>query len=175
MAKPITNEDADWIRCRFEYNSTTGILRNTFTMKVTGYVNKRGYVMVGASLPSGRRLIQAHLIAWFLHYGEWPTYEIDHIDQNKSNNAIVNLRLSSRGQNQANIDKNATYGGRRTSSQYKGVHWHKRDKRWFATICFEKENIYLGDFRDEVDAARAYNEAALKYFGEFAVFNEVNG
>lgn len=167
-------EDDLWLRARFSYEPTTGLLRNTFTKKVTGYVNRRGYVMVGASLPSGRRVLQAHRLAWFLHYGEWPSTEIDHVDQNKSNNSIDNLRLSSRGQNQVNIDKNATYAGRRTSSRYKGVRWHKRDARWFATICFERKNIYLGDFHDEVEAALAYNEAALKYFGEFAVLNEVN-
>lgn len=60
-----------------------------------------------------------------------------------------------------------------TSSVYKGVSWHKSRNKWHAKIAFEGKSINLGRFYLEADAARAYNDAALKYFGEFATINVI--
>ena len=60
---------------------------------------------------------------------------------------------------------------RPTSSKYIGVYWHKRNKWWECALKFHGKKIYLGGFKDENDAARAYNEGALKYFGEDAILN----
>ena len=56
-------------------------------------------------------------------------------------------------------------------SKYKGVHWHKNHRKWLARITFEKNTIHLGYFRNEIEAAKAYDEAAKKYHGEFASLN----
>ncbi|KKL21312.1 hypothetical protein LCGC14_2446720 [marine sediment metagenome] len=94
------------------------------------------------------------------------TEQIDHIDGNGLNNRKSNLRICNGQQNQQN--RRPT---RKASSQYKGVAWHKRSKKWIARITVDKKIIHLGYFNDEESAARVYDKAAKKYFGEFARIN----
>jgi hypothetical protein len=58
-----------------------------------------------------------------------------------------------------------------TVSQYKGVSWHTRDKVWFARIQLNKQQIHLGRFNNEIDAARAYDKKAIELFKEFTNLN----
>ena len=95
-----------------------------------------------------------------------PGEQVDHIDRNTFDDRIENLRLATRAQNGANKSKQ-----KGTSSEYKGVCWHKRDKKWRAQIKVNGKTIHLGYFADEMDAASAYDEAAMEYFGEFANLN----
>jgi len=60
---------------------------------------------------------------------------------------------------------------RRASSSYKGVSWHARDSKWYASLDCNKASYWLGYFATEVDAARAYDAAALQHFGDFARLN----
>jgi hypothetical protein len=60
-------------------------------------------------------------------------------------------------------------------SGFKGVCWHKRDKRWRAQIRVDRGKKYLGEFTDPKDAARAYDRAALELHGDFARTNEMLG
>ena len=109
-----------------------------------------------------RKFTLAHRAAWAIHYGEWPEDQVDHINGNRTDNRIENLRAASNQQNQHN--KHTGYG----TSQYKGVSWHKRDKVWRADIRINGKRISLGSFKNETDAANAYNDACLKHFGEYA-------
>jgi hypothetical protein len=54
---------------------------------------------------------------------------------------------------------------------YRGIRWNKERKRWKVYIGFNRKRVYVGDFRDKVEAAKAYDAVALKYFGEFAYLN----
>lgn len=91
---------------------------------------------------------------------------VDHKNHNGLNNTRENLRLATKSQNSCNQKKRP---GR--SSKYKGVCFNKRFGKWGASIKFQRKCTFLGYFINEIDAAMAYDEAARKYHGEFAVLN----
>ncbi len=92
--------------------------------------------------------------------------ELDHKDRNKINNQKSNFRSATPSQQQVNKDRIVT-----NKSGYIGVCWHKRDKKWAASISYSGKRIHLGNFMDKVAAAKAYDAAAVRYFGEFAMLN----
>lgn len=87
---------------------------------------------------------------------------IDHKDGDKLNYRRDNLRPCTLSQNQWNARK------RRGTSKFKGVTWFSPTRKWMARICFEGNPYSLGCFFSEIDAAKAYDAAARKFFGEFA-------
>jgi hypothetical protein len=93
-------------------------------------------------------------------YGFTPK-NIDHIDGNRTNNKILNLRDVTHQQNMMNRKKRAD-----SKSAYKGI--SKVKNSWIAEIWFEKKRHYLGSFKSEHDAGLAYQEAAKKIYGNFA-------
>jgi len=93
---------------------------------------------------------------------------VDHKDINPFNNQKYNLRKATRSQNNCNKKK---YGVL-LSSMYKGVTRRKRSQ-YESRITINKKTIGLGRFKSAVEAAKAYNEAALKYHGEFAYLNKL--
>lgn len=95
---------------------------------------------------------------------------IDHEDHNGLNNQRYNLRSATVAQNGHNQSLSKT-----NTSGYKGVTWDKVGRKWRAYIKINDKDINLGRFIDILDAARAYDYAAIKYFGEFALTNESLG
>lgn len=91
---------------------------------------------------------------------------IDHINHDGLNNRRSNLRPATVAQNTRNSRPRLG-----ASSQYKGVHWATRDRRWRAAIKCDGKSKYLGTFWTERDAALAYDMAARELFGEYAVLN----
>jgi len=91
---------------------------------------------------------------------------VDHVDHDGLNNRRGNLRLATFSENCRNQKKSA-----KASSRYKGVFWHKRARKWAAHISAEGKAHHLGYFTDEVEAARAYDEAAKKLHKDFAALN----
>lgn len=95
-----------------------------------------------------------------------PGFQIDHINHKKLDNRRINLRIcnnSENSRNRAHLQK--------SSSKYKGVTWHKKDKRWIAQIKICGKQKRIGAFKDEAKAARAYNKKAIELFGKFARLN----
>jgi len=93
-------------------------------------------------------------------------YKPDHADRNKLNNQKYNLRAATSSQNCANVPKNKI-----TASKYKGIDYVKSKNHWRVRVKSNSTSIYCGTYLTEELAARAYDEYARKYHGEFAVLN----
>lgn len=123
------------------------------------YVNDSGYAL-STSTP---RIRMHRLIL-----GKKASKYTDHINGNKLDNRRVNLRACTNAQNMRNIPAK-----KQNTSGFKGVTWQEDCRRWKAQIKVNYKNIHVGIFKVKEDAARAYNDAALKYFGKFAWLNNV--
>lgn len=153
MAKAILT--AESVRQMFSYDEVTGKL--TWKQKSpragigaeAGYNNGK-YLVVGFNKTTHK----VHRIIWLHFYGEHPLGVIDHIDGEKTNNAIRNLRDVSPSENSQNI-KTAS---KNNKSGLLGVCWHKRDKKWIAQIRLpeSKYALEIGRFDSPEDAHKAY-------------------
>ena len=126
-------------------------------------IGTNGYLM-GYILGANKT---AHRVIMAMHLGMWPTCDVDHIDGDRHNNRLENLRLATRQQNLRNT------GSRKgSSSQFCGVGWDASRGKW-TTYCTGPDGRmrHLGRFADEADAARAYDKAAREWHGEFARLN----
>ena len=148
------------------YNSIDGWF--TFASKRSRFVIGD---RAGSTLMTGYRQIlidgyyyREHRLAWLYIYGEWPE-ELDHIDGDRANNSIRNLRPATRSQNNFNSDRPTGVSGLR------GACFDRRDRKWFSRIKTGCETIWLGKFDTAEEAAKAYREAAELHHGEFAFHN----
>ena len=91
---------------------------------------------------------------------------IDHRDGNGLNNQRSNLRHCTNKENGGNRKQSNN-----SNSPYKGVHLHHRKRKWYATINANGKIKFLGMFVSDIDAALAYNKAALEAYGSFARLN----
>lgn len=119
---------------------------------VAGTKTRDGYIMLSVS---GKKIL-AHRVAWFFAYGQFAQGNLDHINRIKSDNRISNLRLATYAQNAQNRLANS-----KNTSGYKGVTWHKRDKKWQAAITVQGKVMHLGYFESSTDAFKAYSEASV--------------
>ena len=157
---------AERLRALIDYDPETGV----FTRRISRKKARKG--TVAARPHSGTRYLivsldykvhLAHRLAWLHVYGEWPDGDIDHVDTDPTNNAIGNLRLATKSQNNANRRLSA-----KSASGFKGVTWHAKKRKWQAQIKLPGRNLYLGIYGTPEAAHAAYIQAANEYFGEFA-------
>lgn len=157
------------LRQLVDYDPNTGV----FTWRVTlcgravagskaGGHGGQGYVMLQVC----KRRYGAHRLAWLYVYGELPTQQVDHINGNRSDNRINNLRLATNSQNQGNRSINCN-----SQSGHKGVQWSKQKRKWKAVIQISGERKFLGLFDTVEDAGHAYRRAAKSYFGEYSYYS----
>ncbi|EJY4845936.1 HNH endonuclease [Salmonella enterica] len=157
------------IRDLIDYNPENGVL----TAKVNFSGRQAGSV-IGSQTWQGYYAFSlfgkkcfAHRLAWLLHYGEWPSQPIDHINGIKTDNSIRNMRLCSLSQNQFNkpTQKNNTTG-------VKGVYWNKRDKRYVASVQLNGKKYSAGHHKDIDSAKEAVMKLREKLAGEFTNHGE---
>ena len=150
--------------------SNIGRVRNSITGRINNlYSNKVGYIFVTfRKNKRGFSCFVHRLVATAFIENPLRKPCVDHINRSKNDNTINNLRWSTRSENQANIGKRSN-----TSSSFIGVVWDKQNKKWRARININKRITHLGLFSNELDAARAFNNAAIIHHGEFAVLNPI--
>lgn len=122
---------------------------------VAGTLTKSGYLSVGSRGVKA----YAHRIVWFMHHGEIPKgYDIDHINHDRTDNRIENLRIVSRSENLKNK------GVILSSSGEMGVYWSAAAGKWEAAIHVNGKKKYLGLF-DSIEGAKAARLEANKIYG----------
>jgi hypothetical protein len=102
---------------------------------------------------------KAHRVGWAIHFGEWPSEVIDHINGVGTDNRISNLRAVSRLENQQNLARRKT-----NKSGVTGVSWDSRNGKWLAQISVNKTHINLGRF-DNFDDAIISRKSAEENYG----------
>jgi hypothetical protein len=124
---------------------------------IAGWLTEYGYIRIRID---GENYL-AHRLAFFYTHGDWPSDEIDHINGNRADNRISNLRLAATAQNAQNRRRR-----RDNKSGLKGV--RSNGEKWRASIRQNGRRHHLGYFDTAALAHAAYHEAAQKLFGEFA-------
>lgn len=135
-------------------------------MKHKWHTLKTGYAARSSGGRKNKKMVYMHRAIMKADIG----ISVDHINGNKLDNRRENLRLCSHSENCRNSKKPKCTA----TSKYKGVYWDKTKNAWAARIKKDYIGIFLGRYPTEIDAARAYNQAAITLFGVYARLNEID-
>ena len=141
----------------FKYDKETGLFSRKLTdgsYKSVGKKTKDRYMKIGID----KKQYLLHRLAWLYVYGEMPKNELDHINHNRYDNRISNLRETNRSENCQNMSKSKA-----NTSGVTGVNWHKHGERWVARIHVDKKRVELGAFVNYSDAVNARKNAEVLY------------
>jgi hypothetical protein len=122
---------------------------------VAGCLGDDGYLKIQLM---GNRY-KSHRLAWLYCHGEFPEFELDHIDGVRVNNQLSNLRLATSKQNKENVKLKIT-----NTTGYRGIHWDKSRQKWLAHITHNRKFHNLGRFNDINDALKAVITARNQFF-----------
>jgi hypothetical protein len=163
MPAPVELPPIDVLKELFEYRDGCLYWRVSRGPSVkagskAGCVNGEGYMVVGLNY----RKFLVHRIAWALH-GNAPVPLLDHVNGDKTDNRIENLRIGNPEMNMQNMRLR-----RDSTSGIKGVSWHKQSNRWTGQV-WHRNKIYLaGSFTDKEECAAAVRKLREELHGEFA-------
>lgn len=141
----VQEELREYLLNRLEYDKRSGLLFWKDTRGVAGYYDPNGYVQVRIS----GRLFQAHQLIYLMEYGTMVPL-IDHINGNKHDNRLSNLRAATKQVNAINSKLPSN-----NKSGVKGVSWHKAGQKWTAQIKHNQKKIHLGSYSKLEDAIEA--------------------
>jgi|LakMenEpi03Aug12_release.lakeMendotaPanAssembly.Ray.scaffolds.fasta_scaffold1210331_2 hypothetical protein len=154
--------DHDTLKTLLDYDPEAGVFRRKTKWgrknigDEPGCLSPQGYWQIGLL----GKTYPAHRLAWLYYYGVWPENDIDHINRNRADNRIVNLRAVTRSTNLHNSSPSA-----RNSSGILGVNPSRRPKLpWEARISIEYRQVYLGAYATKEEAAAAH-EGAKRVLG----------
>ena len=156
----------EMLKERLHYDRETGVF-TWLDVEVNGYkvrnkragcTNGRGYVIIGFSVAGKPYILTAHRLAWLYEYGEFPSGSLDHINHDKTDNRIINLRIASHRENSRNrsMQSNNTTG-------HNGISFRKPRNKYLAYIKVNYKQKHLGSFENIEDAAKAVKEARAHY------------
>lgn len=157
----ITQND---LKKRLCYDPKTGIFTrlvrcgNQAGGKVAGTPHKKGYISIGFSLAGVKKIYLAHRLAWLYVFGEMPDGQIDHINGDKTDNRIENLRVVNHLENHKNTKLHS-----RNKSGLSGVWFHGQNKNWCAEIKVNNKKIGLGSHSGFFDACCARKSAERRF------------
>ena len=156
----ITDISVEELKDALSYDSETGIFRwrKRFAKAVhvgdiAGSPDNKGYIMIGFR----KRIYKAHRLAWLYVYEKWPSNLIDHINGDKSDNRIKNLREVDAGGNSENIRR----PNKRNKSGFMGVIFYQN--KWRASMTVNGKTKWLGDYATPEEAHQAYLEAKRRH------------
>ncbi len=109
------------------------------------------------------KLCAAHRVIWAMVHGYWPADDIDHVNGDRSDNRLANLREASRSENLCNRGMSPL-----NTSGHKGVYFHEKTQKWRAHIKKDGKFRFLGCFDALDDALAARSSSALRLHGDFA-------
>lgn len=168
-AKKITRPlyRRDWtaadLRERLDYHPDTGEFwtrpRKIGTVQYFGKTRMPAVTITLRTEEGTYRHYYAHRLAWLWMTGEWPTAEVDHINNDSTDNRWMNLREASHTEN----NRNKEFAGRNGMGLL-GAHYHKASGLWRATL----KRKTLGYFKTAQEAHEVYKKAAVEAYGEFA-------
>jgi hypothetical protein len=156
----------------FHFNPDTGIFTRRTSRggctpgTVVGTVDGKGYLHVSVN----KTFIRLHRLAWFMYFGWAPEKGLDHRNNNRLDNRLVNLRIAGQRENAGN-----TGLPQHNTSGLKGVYWNSARSRWQVQIKIHGKQTGLGVCDDPRIAAAWYNYAAREHFGHFARLNDIPG
>ena len=149
--------DLAWANSRFTYDAETGTLRwrvyrgpRAAAGAEVGHTNHYGYRMVHAD----GKMHTVHRVIWLMIYGSYPKHQIDHVDGDRLNNRVSNLRDVLPVQN----SKNAKVSDRSLSG-IPGVRWDEKIQKWESVVYVDRKRVRLGNFTGLLDAAAARKSA----------------
>lgn len=159
MSETLAELTLSLLRAVLHYDLDTGVFRwrvraaaNVKEGDIAGCINGTGYRYIVIN----GKMHRAHRLAWFWVKGKWPAGDIDHINGDKDDNRLVNLRVVTNSQNQ----KNAKINSRNTTG-VAGV--SLRSGKFIARITHEGRRVSLGSFGTLIEAAEARRDAELLY------------
>lgn len=164
--KLITYEIISQLKVHLDYNCITGVFTwskpTSNRVKINDVAGRLSNGYIGISVNGIR--YQAHRLAWSFIHGEIPEGSyIDHIDRDRSNNSISNLRLATKSENNRNLTIKVS-----NKTGYRGVSYHKSADKYEASLTFNRRKVYLGLFDTPELANQVVVNKRQELYGDFS-------